>query len=319
MFCGWGAQWALSAELDRPPGELATQRHYDEWLARLAAGGVHPGTVVIDDKWQSAYGTNVPDPARWPDLAGWIADRHADDLRVLLWWKAWDAEGLPPEWCIRDGTGRPVSVDPTNPAAARALEASVRHLLCSPGAGGLGADGLKIDFTASTPSGVGLRTWADEHAAPGQPRPWGVALLHRLLEIVARAARAERPDALLVTHTPNALFADVVSMVRLNDALRLDDPDPFVPVVAQLRHRAAIVRAAMPGVPIDTDDWAMPSLDEWRAWQRSKPQEGVPALYHVEGLGTVDERLAAGDLRLVERAWAKYRERVGLPPRREAG
>jgi hypothetical protein len=105
-------------------------------------------------------------------------------------------------------------------------------------------------------------------------------------------------------------------MVRLNDALRLDDPEPLVPVLAQLRHRASIVRAAMPGVPVDTDDWAMPSVDEWRAWQRAKPAEGVPALYHVEGLGTVDERLADGDLRLVAREWADYRERVGLPPRR---
>jgi hypothetical protein len=317
IFCGWGAQWALSPELGEPPAALASQGHYDAWLARLAAAGVRPGTVVIDDKWQAAYGTNEPHTARWPDLAGWIEARHAEDIRVLLWWKAWDPEGLPPEWCVRDGTGRPVTVDPTNPEAVAAVAASIGGLVRSRGAGGLGADGLKIDFTASTPSGASLRTWADEHAAPGEPRPWGIALLHRLLAIVATAARAERPDALLVTHTPNPLFADVVSMIRLNDALRLDDPEPLVPVVTQLRHRAAIVRAAMPGVPIDTDDWAMPSLDEWRAWQRAKPGVGVPALYHVEGLGTVDERLTEGDLRLVAHAWAGYREHVGLPPRRE--
>ena len=316
MFCGWGAQWALSAELDVPPTALATEAHYDTWLSRLAAGGVHPGTVVIDDKWQRAYGTNEPDPERWPDLAGWIAGRHAAGIRVLLWWKAWDPEGLPPEWCVRDGTGRPVALDPTHPDGAAALSSSIRRLLRPREVGGMGADGLKIDFTASTPSGAGLRTWADEHAAPGEARPWGLSLLHRLLAIVAEAARAERPDALLVSHTPNALFADVVSMIRLNDALRLDDPEPLVPVLAQLRHRASIVRAAMPGVPVDTDDWAMPSVDEWRAWQRAKPAEGVPALYHVEGLGTVDERLADGDLRLVAREWADYRERVGLPPRR---
>jgi hypothetical protein len=319
MFCGWGAQWALSPELDEPPAALARQDRYDEWLARLAAGGVHPGTVVIDDKWQAAYGTNEPDRDRWPDLAGWIDRRHAEDVRVLLWWKAWDPEGMPAEWCIRNGAGRPIAADPTNPDAARAIDASVRTLVRPREAGGLGADGLKIDFTASTPSGAGIRTWADEHAGPGEPRPWGLSLLHRLLAIVARAARAERPDALLVTHTPNPLFADVTSMVRLNDALRLDDPEPFVPVVEQLRHRAAIVRAVMPGVPIDTDDWAMPSLDEWRAWQRTKPREGVPALYHVEGLGTVDERLADGDLRLVARAWTQYRAAVGLPRRRKAG
>ena len=53
-----------------------------------------PGTVVIDDKWQSAYGTNEPDTGKWPDLKAWIAGRHARGQRVLLWWKAWDPEGL---------------------------------------------------------------------------------------------------------------------------------------------------------------------------------------------------------------------------------
>ena len=143
MFCGWGAQWALSAELDESPTALATQAHYDTWLARLAAGGVHPGTVVIDDKWQRAYGTNEPDPARWPDLAGWIADRHEAGVRVLLWWKAWDPEGLPPEWCVRDGTGRPVALDPTHPEGAAALSSSIRRLLRARAAGGMGATGSR--------------------------------------------------------------------------------------------------------------------------------------------------------------------------------
>jgi len=34
---------------------------------------------------------------------------------VLLWWKAWDPEGLPPELCIRNPDGTPVAFDPTNP------------------------------------------------------------------------------------------------------------------------------------------------------------------------------------------------------------
>ena len=311
MFCGWGAQWAQAIERDTPPGAGSTQANYDAWLARLAAAGIEPGTIVIDDKWQRTYGANEPDPERWPDLAGWIAARHAEGRRVLLWWKAWDAEGLPPDWCVHDGDARPRVADPTNPAYAQALDGTIARLLAPPDRGGLGADGLKIDFTASTPSGAGLRTWADEHAAPD--RPWGIALLHRLLTIVASAARRERPDALLVTHTPNPLLHDVLSMVRLNDALRLDDPEPFVPVIAQLRHRAALVRAVLPGVPIDTDDWAMPSRAEWRAWLRAKAAEGVPVLYHVDGLGTTTERLDDDDLRQVATEWERYRARVGLP------
>jgi hypothetical protein len=135
-------------------------------------------------------------------------------------------------------------------------------------------------------------------------------LLHRLLEIVAQAAREVRPDALLVTHTPEPTFRDVTSMLRLNDALRLDDPEPLVPVIAQLGHRAALVRAADPTVPLDTDDWAMPSRAEWLAWQRVKPQLGVPALYHVDRVA--GEPIEPEDLRIVAEAWARYRERLGL-------
>ncbi|HEX5827045.1 MAG TPA: hypothetical protein VFY23_05965 [Candidatus Limnocylindrales bacterium] len=313
MFCGWGAQVAEAVDTGVPGPSLATQDRYDAWLARLEAHGVVPGTIVIDDKWQRTYGRNEPDESRWPDLAGWIAARQARGQRVLLWWKAWDAEGLPGAWTIRDPRGRRIAADPTHPEYASALGADIRHLLATRAAGGLGADGLKIDFTAASPSGAHLRTHEDG--------PWGIALLHRLLSIVSTAARAARPDALLVTHTPNALFADVTSMIRLNDALRLDDPVPLVPVVDQLRHRAAIVRAELPGVPVDTDDWAMPSLEEWRRWQEVKPGIGVPALYHVDGLGTADEHLGADDLELVAGAWAAYRDRLGVydradvPPR----
>jgi len=317
MVCGWGAQVAEAVELGVLAPSLATQDRYDRWLGRLEAHGVVPGTIVIDDQWQRTYGRNEPDEARWPDIASWIEARHRRGQRVLLWWKAWDPDGLPEAWTIRDRAGHQIAADPTNPAYADALDSDIGRLLRPRAEGGLGADGLKIDFTGAAPSGVGLRTYAEGDATGGSG-PWGIALLHLLLTIVARAARAERPDALLITHTPNRLFADVLSMVRLNDALRLDDPVPLVPVIDQLRHRAAIVSAVLPDVPIDTDDWAMPSLAEWRSWQRVKPHEGVPALYHVDGIGTTGERLTRDDLGLVAREWAAYRTRMGLPVRRTA-
>ena len=46
----------------------ATQASYDGFLGVLAANGVVPGTVVIDDKWHRAYGTCEPDTVKWPDL-----------------------------------------------------------------------------------------------------------------------------------------------------------------------------------------------------------------------------------------------------------
>jgi hypothetical protein len=293
IFCGWGAQSRLARLQGAPSASLATQASYDGFLAHLDRQGLVPGTVVIDDKWQSAYGTNQPDAAKWPDLRGWIEARHARGQRVLLWWKAWDPEGLPPELCIRNGDGVALAVDPTNLDARAALGRSI-HALLSPD--GLDADGLKIDFTARTPSGTALQ--AGGHA-------WGIALLHELLAIVHAAAKAAKPDALLITHTPHPAFADVTDMIRLNDMLRIDDGQPFPPVVPQMRYRAEVVRAACPGLLIDTDDWCVPSLAEWRAYLAVKGELGVQSLYYADALDFTGEAFEPEDYEALRRAWAR--------------
>jgi hypothetical protein len=296
IFCGWGAQVHLARERGEPWGAPATQASYDAFLAHLEQEGVVPGTVVLDDKWQSTYGGNEPDEAKWPDLKGWIAGRHARGQRVLLWWKAWDPEGVPPELCIRDPDGTPVGLDPTNPATVDFLRALFTRLL---GPDGLDGDGLKIDFTARTPTGRALTAHG-----PG----WGVALLHRLLEVVYEAAKAAKPDALLITQTPHPAFVDVSDMVRLNDMLRMDDPGPPT-VVEQMRYRAAVAHAACPELLVDTDDWQVPNREIWRNYLRVKGQLGVPALYYASHFDETGEPLEAQDYALLRDVWAEWRNR----------
>ncbi|HET7473592.1 MAG TPA: hypothetical protein VFJ71_10745 [Candidatus Limnocylindrales bacterium] len=298
IFCGWGAQGALARSVGltwaASPG-YATQASYDRFLAELDDRGIRPGTVVIDDKWQAAYGVCEPDTTKWPDLRGWIAGRHAAGQRVLLWYKAWDAEGLPGDWCVRSTSGVPLGIDPTNPDGEAAVRRAIRRMVASDG---LDADGLKLDLTARTPSGV---------ATTHRGGAWGVDLLRRLLEIVADEARAVRPDALIIGQTPNPLLAPSVDMIRLNDMLRLDDPRPLVDVVPQMRHRAAIARAATPELPIDTDDWCVPDLAGWRAYTAIKAELGVPALYYTTTIDLTGEPLADEDFALTRRVWADYR------------
>lgn len=296
IFCGWGAQCARAEGTDVRAPELATQSEYDGYLGELEREGLVPGTITIDDKWQATYGRNEPDTAKWPDLRGWIADRHERGQRVLLWWKAWDAEGLPPELCVRNPDGAPLGFDPTAPGAADELSAIVGRML---GPDGLDADGLKIDFTARTPSGS---------AASSHSGSWGIALLHELLRIVYTAAKAAKPDALIVTHTPHPSFVDVTDMIRLNDMLRLGDGHDTESVVPQMRHRAAVARSACPELLIDTDDWCVPSLAAWREYLREKPLLGVPALYYSRSLES-GERLAPEDYGALRETWSAWRER----------
>lgn len=295
LFCGWGAQCHLASLDGRRAPEHATEANYNAFLEVLEREDVVPGTIVIDDKWQEEYGTNVPDSSKWPDLRAWIAARHERGQRVLLWWKAWDPEGLDPDLCVCTPDETPVAVDPSNPRTQRLIRESMNAMLS---AEGLDADGLKVDFTARTPSGNALTLHGDN---------WGIALLHELLTVVYEGAKAAKPDALVITQTPHPGFADVTDMIRLNDMLRLDDVGPYPPVVPQMRHRAAVARAACPGLLIDTDDWAVPDKQTWREYLDAKVALGVPALYYATHLHVSGEALGPDDYAALREAWARWR------------
>ncbi|MBE1584447.1 hypothetical protein ACFPOI_30700 [Nonomuraea angiospora] len=287
IFCGWGAQCARADGVS--PTELARQELYDGWLSRLEEHGIVPGTIVVDDRWQLAYGDPAPDPAKWPALGEWIAARHARGQRVLLWWRAWAPDGLPAEECVTDAGGRPVAADPSNPAYRRRIRTIMERLL-----GDLGADGFKIDFTQWFPSGSHLKSYGTT---------WGLALLHELLRTMYEAAKSVKPDALMITHTPHPAFGDVSDMIRLNDVLEYDAHGDPVPAVDQLRFRHAVATRAMPGHLIDTDQWPMPSRTDWLAYAEVQPALGVPALYYVESIDNSGEPISGEDLRRVADWW----------------
>ncbi|MFI6262510.1 hypothetical protein [Micromonospora sp. NPDC051006] len=310
IFCGWGAQCALAGENGSPAPEMSRQELYEDLLDMLARNGVVPGTIVIDDKWQAQYATCRSDPLKWPDLAGFIAARHAAGQRVLLWWKAWDPEGAPDDACVRDPDGVPVALDPESPLGRSIIQDAVRHMLDPDG---LNADGLKIDFTGRTPSGTALR-----HAGPS----WGFDLLHELLGVAYRTAKQVKPDSLIVTHTPDPGFLDVTDMIRLNDVLHLDHPvgrtpppgDPGSAVVAQMTYRARVVQAACPELPIDTDGWCLPGQADLVAYAAAAPALGVPALYYGDRMDLDPDLLTPATWSAIETAWAGYRVTHGLVP-----
>jgi hypothetical protein len=309
IFCGWGAQCALAAEDGSPAPALSRQELYEEWLGTLAGRGLVPGTIVVDDKWQECYATCRSDTGKWPDLAGFIADRQAQGQRVLLWWKAWDPEGAPAEACVRDPSGTPLGIDPESPEGRAVIEDAMTHML---GPDGLNADGLKIDFTGRTPSGAALR-----HAGPS----WGFDLLHELLAVAYRAAKRVKPDSLIVTHTPDPAFLDVTDMLRLNDVLHSDHPEGLTPpsdtaVVEQMTYRSQVVRAACPEMPVDTDGWRMPGERHLVAYASAAPRLGVPSLYYAGGIDWEPGVISEAAWPAIADAWTVYRETHGLTAQR---
>ncbi len=288
IFCGWGAQSAMSGPLGQPAPALACQRFYEEFTASLDEKRLDPGTIVIDDKWQASYGLNDVDPVKWPDMKRFIADMHAKGRRVLLWLKAWDPEGVAPALCIRDWRERPVAVDPTHPEYRALFGEACRRMLTPEG---LDADGFKIDFTARIPACAGCRRYG---------KAWGLELMRAYLAMVYDAAKACKGDALVMCHCPHPYLADKLDMIRLNDV------NTGRPVNPQMIHRAKVVRAVLPDRLIDTDNWPMPDKQSWLDYVRIQPDLGVPSLYYLWHMDNSPEEITGEDLEVVRGCWARW-------------
>lgn len=287
IFCGWGAQCYLATLDSKPAPGYARQENYEHFIAALEANDVAPGIVVLDDKWQATYGDNCVDESKWPDVRGFIAEQHAKGRRVLLWLKAWDPEGVPADECVTHVGGEPIATDPSNPAFEKRFREAVQRMLS---AEGYDADGFKIDFTARLPSGPHLSSYGNV---------WGLEMMRRYLEILYSEAKAIKPDALVMCHTPHPYLADVLDMIRLNDI------NIGTNVNRAMRHRARIASLACPEAIIDTDNWPITDKATWRNYLRIQPELGVPSLYFATHIDFTREPLDAEDYALIREAWAQ--------------
>jgi hypothetical protein len=292
IFCGWGSQcYVAGLEQGHAPA-YAKQELYEQFMSSLDKGGVTPGIVVLDDKWQAAYGENIVDTNKWPDIRGFIDKQHDEGKKVLLWLKAWDPEGLPAEECIQNAGGMPLALDPTNPDFEQRLRASVRRMLAST-AGAYDADGFKIDFSARIPSGPSIKLYGDT---------WGLELMRKYLFILYDEAKKVKPDALIMSHTPHPYLADVLDMIRLNDINTGKDVNKAMTL------RAKVASIACPGAVIDTDNWPITDKAAWREYLMLQPELGVPSLYYATHIDNTREPLTEEDYALVREVWQKARQ-----------
>jgi hypothetical protein len=184
--------------------------------------------------------------------------------------------------------------DPLNPEYEKRLCQKVSYLLSPEG---LDADGFEFDYTHFMPKYRGMKPIRQY-----EQRFWGVELLHKLIEIYYKQAKKSKPESLIISHTFNPYFNDVVDMLRLQDIYT--DRRSIVPTMT---HRAAIAKNVCPGCAIHSDQHPMPSLEAWREYMKFQPTIGNPCLYYVTGIETTHERFAEEDFVMLKEIWSKYR------------
>ena len=304
LLCPWGEQ-VNQGGAKGPSGYgsveinmYETQANQERFNRLLEERGVPVGVVSMSDKWQLHRERMVPDTFKYPDLRGFVDGQHAAGRHVIAWYGTWRVDDPPADWCLRTQKGERLSVDPESEGFASQLAAGIRELI-SPD--GYDVDGFFVDFTSEVPVRENLQK------AGGK---WGFELLHHYLKIIHDSAKAVKPDAMIMTHCPHPLFTDVTDVLRLNDwAFRRPD------VVEQARYRHGIASAVSDWL-INTDNWFMYDISEWRRYLRVQPELGIPASWYavgVRGDGTHRyEAFTEDDYREWARIWTEYRRSAGL-------
>lgn len=293
LFCGWGEQGGMAERNGGSVYAYANQAAYTEMSEKLDALDLHPGAIIIDDKWQKAYGESLPDPEKWPDMRAFTDQEHKKGRKVLLWFRSWYPEGLTQAECI-EYLCTACGADPSSEVYRERIRKTMRTLL-SDEPGCYHADGFKIDFANCMPLGTYVMTHEEGLA--------GVELLKRYMKLLYDSAKAIRPDALINCSAAHPYFAEVMDEARLHD-YRGDMRN----CVSVMTHRAKLMKAALPGILIDTDAGGTGSRRDFRRFIAAQPSLGVPDLYFLSPNGAVpfdDE-----DVALIRETWKRYEDRI---------
>ena len=186
------------------------------------------------------------------------------------------------------------------------------------------ADGFKIDFTQNTPSEEDIfttyinsfwglinennekhlykkRTERKELIKVSKKNVWGVELLKLYIENLFKIMKEVKKDSLLITHTCNPYFSDVVDMLRLND---LDGESDAVLEI--MKGRAMLARISCDKWLIDTDNDLMVDLNHWRDYISIQSKLGIPDTYYTNHIAMSFEKLTKDDYSLLKKVFDSF-------------
>ncbi len=297
ICCGWIEQAAYPAAKGLSYGQMdmAREELYDNFNAELDRRGLHPSLMIIDDKWQTAYGDPCADTEKWPDLRGWIDKNRAERGRhTMLWYKMWASEGLPDDECMASSSEYQRRVaDPTNPKYRARLK-DIMHRLLSSDEGCYNADGLKLDFAFFQPTG---------REAVSCGGLYGVELFLEYIKTIYAFAKEAKPDCVISASPCHPLFAAHVDHARLHDY----HPD-LRRCPEEFAFRKKLYETAMPYSLIDTDGAAYRTHRDTMRYLLAAPSLGIPDLYCITDMPGL--HLTDDDWKAVADAWREYEKRI---------
>lgn len=286
IFCGWAEQTSQGEKLGVSGGNMATQANYEEWIQLAEARGLPLGTIVIDDKWQTQYGTFEVDTQKWPDMKKFVDAQHAKQRHVLLWVPSYHKEGVPENWCVKDAQDNIAFADPANPEYETFLRAQIRHLVAD-----IGIDGFKEDWVAASAVTPGYMAYGDLH---------GLELFRRFQGILYEETHTSKPDALVETQTPHPLFRESSDMLRLNDIWFGNRQ-----VCKMMQRRARIAMLAGWDV-LDCDNASSTTAEQWFAYAQMQVKLGIPALYFLHETESAHEIIDEAKWTYLTALWEQY-------------
>lgn len=200
-------------------------QHYDLQFEADQAAALGVRVLVIDDGWESANGSGLPDLKRYPRFSADLDYIRAKGLELGFWLTAaWlvdvDAAGLTREDLLLGKDGRPrraawnmapdslpsskFCLDPSSARTREFLRRRVMRMMRE-----YRPQVLKLDF------GYGLP--GPDVSVPRNPAFRGERMALELLRITAQAAREVKPDVTIQYYGIHPLMRDVTDAVALDD------------------------------------------------------------------------------------------------------
>lgn len=302
IVCGWNEQ-EVQIEGTWSQKGMASQKVYTKIAGMIEEKNIRPTMLIIDDKWQRTYGDCLPDEERWPDMRAFTDEMHRRGIHTLLWFRMWGGEGLPEDE-VMDGFGTPYKggpveldyapyADPTN-EKYRAHLKQILYKLLSSDEGCMNVDGFKLDYTLVMPYGKRAKS------AGGQ---YGAELTKQLYKLIYETAKEIKPDCLINGSPAHPYFAEYCDMARLHDydwAQRNE--------AEQMRERASIFRATMPGVLIDCDSVNFADREDAMHYYKEMPSIGAPDIYQFSNDWVF--RLDSADWEVITKVFNDYSDEM---------